>query len=159
MVCCTSWTPVEGEGHGATCSPLQCWRTAYLQPRYAGGMILRCRMKATCSRPLPAMNGLLVIYFWVFLPDNELENGYEGFVAAEFECRFFFLTDGVEELQALADVIAGEGRSFSHPKRGCREDKFYSCGGGRHHWGECAGSPLYFLYCFAATTGSDRQPH
>ncbi|KAF8287431.1 hypothetical protein TcBrA4_0019060 [Trypanosoma cruzi] len=64
-------------------------------------------MKATCSRPLPAMDGLLVIYFWVFLPDNELENGYEGFVAAGFECRCFFLTGAVEELQALADVIAG----------------------------------------------------
>ncbi|ESS61236.1 hypothetical protein TcG_12977 [Trypanosoma cruzi] len=27
---------------------------------------------------------------WVFLPDNEIENGYEGCVAAEFECRFGF---------------------------------------------------------------------
>ncbi|KAF5217660.1 hypothetical protein ECC02_009476 [Trypanosoma cruzi] len=43
-----------------------------------------------------------------FLQDNEFENGYEGCVAVEFECRFFFfLTGGVEELQALADVIAG----------------------------------------------------
>ncbi|RNC59744.1 hypothetical protein TcCL_ESM02658, partial [Trypanosoma cruzi] len=42
-----------------------------------------------------------------FLQDNELENGYEGCVAAEFECRFFFLTGGVKELQALADAIAG----------------------------------------------------
>ncbi|PWU86031.1 hypothetical protein C4B63_135g33 [Trypanosoma cruzi] len=82
--------PCGGEGHGATCPPFRCWRTAYLQPRYTGGMILRSRMKATCSRPLPAMNGLLVIYFWVFLPDNEFANGYEGFVAAGFERRFFF---------------------------------------------------------------------
>ncbi|RNF01256.1 mucin-associated surface protein (MASP) [Trypanosoma cruzi] len=64
-------------------------------------------MKATCFRPLPAMDGLLVIYFWVFLPDNELENGYEGCVTAGFERRCFFLTGGVEELQALADVVAG----------------------------------------------------
>ncbi|PWV08761.1 hypothetical protein C3747_86g250 [Trypanosoma cruzi] len=63
MVCCTSWAPVEGEGHGATCPPLRCWCTAYLWPRYAGGIVLRCRMKATRSCPLPAMNGLLVIYF------------------------------------------------------------------------------------------------
>ncbi|EKG06186.1 hypothetical protein TCSYLVIO_002724 [Trypanosoma cruzi] len=43
----------------------------------------------------------------VFLLDNEFENGYEGCVAAGFECRFsFFLTGVDEELQALADVIA-----------------------------------------------------
>ncbi|RNC55459.1 hypothetical protein TcCL_ESM07055 [Trypanosoma cruzi] len=52
-----------------------------------------------------------------------------------------------------------EGRCFSHPRRGCWENEFHSCGGGRHQRGECAGSPPYFLYCFAATTGSDRQPH
>ncbi|PWV04451.1 hypothetical protein C3747_151g56 [Trypanosoma cruzi] len=55
--------PCGGEGHGATCPPLRCWCTAYLWPRYAGGIILRCRMKATCSCPFTAMNGLLVIYF------------------------------------------------------------------------------------------------
>ncbi|RNC56459.1 hypothetical protein TcCL_ESM05970 [Trypanosoma cruzi] len=45
---------------------------------------------------------------WVFLQDDEFANGYEGFVAAGFGRRwFFFLTGGVEELQALADVIAG----------------------------------------------------
>ncbi|RNC39004.1 hypothetical protein TcCL_NonESM11701 [Trypanosoma cruzi] len=44
----------------------------------------------------------------VFLQDNEFANGYEGCVTAGVECRFgFFLTDGVEELQALADVVAG----------------------------------------------------
>ncbi|KAF5217848.1 hypothetical protein ECC02_009273 [Trypanosoma cruzi] len=43
----------------------------------------------------------------VFLQDNEFANGCEGCVAAEFERRlvFFFLTGGVEELQALADFI------------------------------------------------------
>ncbi|RNC51020.1 hypothetical protein TcCL_ESM11903 [Trypanosoma cruzi] len=45
----------------------------------------------------------------VFLQDNEFADGYEGCVAAGFERRvfFFFCTGGVEELQALADVIAG----------------------------------------------------
>ncbi|KAF8293721.1 hypothetical protein TcYC6_0104630 [Trypanosoma cruzi] len=44
----------------------------------------------------------------VFLQDNEFANGCEGCVAAGVECRFcFFLTGGVEELQAIADVIAG----------------------------------------------------
>ncbi|RNC54043.1 hypothetical protein TcCL_ESM08553 [Trypanosoma cruzi] len=44
-----------------------------------------------------------------FLQDDEFANGYEGCVAAGVECRFvfFFLTGGVEELQAIADVIAG----------------------------------------------------
>ncbi|KAF8307978.1 hypothetical protein TcBrA4_0002400 [Trypanosoma cruzi] len=64
-------------------------------------------MKATCSCHLPAMNGLLVIYFRAFLLDNEFANGYEGCVFAGFERGFFFLTGGVKELQALADVIAG----------------------------------------------------
>ncbi|PWU87135.1 hypothetical protein C4B63_100g8 [Trypanosoma cruzi] len=58
MVCCTSWTPVEGEGHGK-----HAHRFGVGAPRYAGGIILRCRMKATCFCHLPAMNGLLVIYF------------------------------------------------------------------------------------------------
>ncbi|RNC52124.1 hypothetical protein TcCL_ESM10681 [Trypanosoma cruzi] len=43
----------------------------------------------------------------VFLQDNEFADGYEGCVAAEFECQLVFLTGGVEELQALADFIAG----------------------------------------------------
>ncbi|ESS60578.1 hypothetical protein TCDM_11893 [Trypanosoma cruzi Dm28c] len=107
MVCCTSCTTVNGEGHGATCLPLRCWRTACLHPLYAGGTILRSRMKATCSCHLPAMNGLLVIYFRAFLLDNEFANGYEGCVFAGFERGFFFMTGGVKELQALADVIAG----------------------------------------------------
>ncbi|PWU88665.1 hypothetical protein C3747_425g6 [Trypanosoma cruzi] len=43
-----------------------------------------------------------------FLQDNEFVNGYEGCVAAEFECRFcFFLRVGIEELQVLAYFIAG----------------------------------------------------
>ncbi|RNC39336.1 hypothetical protein TcCL_NonESM11328 [Trypanosoma cruzi] len=48
-----------------------------------------------------------------FLPDDEFANGYEGCVAAEFERRWFFLTDGVKELQALADVIAGVNAGVS----------------------------------------------
>ncbi|PWV02035.1 hypothetical protein C4B63_3g579 [Trypanosoma cruzi] len=65
--------PCGGGGSWEACTPLRCWRTAYLQPRYAGGIILRCRMKATCSCPLPAMNGLLVMLFVSFCRITSLQ--------------------------------------------------------------------------------------
>ncbi|RNC54313.1 mucin-associated surface protein (MASP) [Trypanosoma cruzi] len=105
MVCCTSWTPVEGEGHGATCPPLRCWRTAYLWPRYAGGTIIFCRMKATCSCPLPAMHGLLVMLFGCFCRTTSLQMVARDVWLQSLNAGFFFLTGGVEELQALADFI------------------------------------------------------
>ncbi|RNC32703.1 hypothetical protein TcCL_Unassigned04660 [Trypanosoma cruzi] len=96
----------------------------------------------------------------VFLQNNEFANGYEGCVTAGFERRWFFF-DGrcLGITGACRCCWRCEGRCFSHPKRGFWEGVFYSCGGGRYRRGECAGSPPYFLYCFAATTGSDRQPH
>ncbi|KAF8287037.1 hypothetical protein TcBrA4_0011160 [Trypanosoma cruzi] len=127
----TSWTPVEGRvmgkhahrfGVGAprTCSALRRRHNSPLQD------------ENNVLSSLPAMNGLLVIYFGCFCRITSLKMVTRD-VWLQSLSAAFFLTGGVEELQALADVIAGcKGRCFSHPKYGCWEDVFHSCGGGRH---------------------------
>ncbi|PWV20678.1 hypothetical protein C3747_5g725 [Trypanosoma cruzi] len=86
----------------------------------ASVLVHRVLVAALCRRHNPplqdesnvllflASNGRSSCYVvWVFLQNNEFANGYEGCVTAGFERRWFFLTGCVEELQALADVIAG----------------------------------------------------
>ncbi|KAF8284754.1 hypothetical protein TcBrA4_0043490 [Trypanosoma cruzi] len=90
MVCCSSWTSVVrggSWGNMPTVSVLaQRVLVAALRRRH--NHLLQDESDVFLSL---AINGRSSCYaVGVFLQDNEFENGYEGCVAAEFECRFGF---------------------------------------------------------------------